>query len=167
MHRITGFLDFFHRPIFYRVENTTFRKLDLFPSSGEGREDTYSVGPLRANPSPEDGNRSSFRNVVFSIQYNTGRWKKFKNPIILCVIHYRQNSLESAYRCALHHWELVHAFVVQVGQIESGCLLYKHTNKQGIIQSYESITHYHKPLANRNFRLELVNFPLSSTVSLS
>jgi hypothetical protein len=31
--------------------NTTFRKLDLFPSSGEGGgEDTYSVGPLeRAN----------------------------------------------------------------------------------------------------------------------
>jgi hypothetical protein len=29
------------------LENTTFRKLDLFPSSGEGGgEDTYSVGPL-------------------------------------------------------------------------------------------------------------------------
>jgi hypothetical protein len=29
-------------------ENTTFRKLDLFPSSGEsGGGDTYSVGPLR------------------------------------------------------------------------------------------------------------------------
>jgi hypothetical protein len=28
-------------------KNTTFRKLDLFPSSGEGGgEDTYSVGPL-------------------------------------------------------------------------------------------------------------------------
>jgi hypothetical protein len=35
-------------------KNTTFRKLDLFPSSGEGGEKT-----------PEDGNRSSFRNVVF------------------------------------------------------------------------------------------------------
>jgi hypothetical protein len=47
-HRITGFLDFFHRPVFYRTENMMFRKLDLFPSSGEGRgEDTYSVGPLR------------------------------------------------------------------------------------------------------------------------
>jgi hypothetical protein len=33
--------------------------------------------------SPEDGNRSSFRNVVFSIFYNTGRWKKSKNPVIL------------------------------------------------------------------------------------
>jgi hypothetical protein len=30
------------------LENTTFLKLDLFPSSGEGgEEDTYSVGPLR------------------------------------------------------------------------------------------------------------------------
>jgi hypothetical protein len=29
------------------LENTTIRKLDLFPSSGEGGgEDTYSVGPL-------------------------------------------------------------------------------------------------------------------------
>jgi hypothetical protein len=41
--RIAGFLDFFHRPVFYRLENTTFWKLDLFPSSGE-------EGPLeRAN----------------------------------------------------------------------------------------------------------------------
>jgi hypothetical protein len=30
------------------LENTTFRKLDLFPSSDEGGgEDTYSVGPVR------------------------------------------------------------------------------------------------------------------------
>jgi hypothetical protein len=29
--------------------NTTFRKLDLFPPSGEGGEDTYLVGPLRNN----------------------------------------------------------------------------------------------------------------------
>jgi hypothetical protein len=45
-HRITGFLDFF--PLSGILGNTTFRKLDLFPSSGEGgAEDTYSVGPLR------------------------------------------------------------------------------------------------------------------------
>jgi hypothetical protein len=31
----TGFLDFVHRPEFYKQENTTFRKLDLFPSSGK------------------------------------------------------------------------------------------------------------------------------------
>jgi hypothetical protein len=33
-----GFLDFAHRPEFYILENTTFRELDLFPSSGEGKE---------------------------------------------------------------------------------------------------------------------------------
>jgi hypothetical protein len=27
----TGFLNFVHRPEFYKQENTTFRKLDLFP----------------------------------------------------------------------------------------------------------------------------------------
>jgi hypothetical protein len=34
--RIIGFLDFVHRPVFCKLENTTFRELDLFPSSGEG-----------------------------------------------------------------------------------------------------------------------------------
>jgi hypothetical protein len=45
-HRITGFLDFFHRPVFKKIENMTFQEMDLFPSSGK-EEDTYSVGPLR------------------------------------------------------------------------------------------------------------------------
>jgi hypothetical protein len=36
--RITGFLTFVHPPEFYILENTTFRKLDQFPSSGEGKE---------------------------------------------------------------------------------------------------------------------------------
>jgi hypothetical protein len=31
-----GLPDFVHRPEFYKQENTAFRKLDLFPSSGEG-----------------------------------------------------------------------------------------------------------------------------------
>jgi hypothetical protein len=35
--RITGYLDFAHRPEFYIVENIAIRKLDLFPSSDEGR----------------------------------------------------------------------------------------------------------------------------------
>jgi hypothetical protein len=36
-HPITAkLLDFVHRPDFYKPENTTFRKLELFPSSGEG-----------------------------------------------------------------------------------------------------------------------------------
>jgi hypothetical protein len=45
--RITGFLDFFHHPVFKRLENATFRKVDLFPSSGEGGKDTYWAGSLR------------------------------------------------------------------------------------------------------------------------
>jgi hypothetical protein len=38
-HRNIGFSDFVHRPDFFKYQwkNTTFRKLDLFPSSGEGR----------------------------------------------------------------------------------------------------------------------------------
>jgi hypothetical protein len=36
--RITGFLFFAHRPIFDKLGKTTFRKQDLFPSSGERRK---------------------------------------------------------------------------------------------------------------------------------
>jgi hypothetical protein len=45
--------------------------------------------------SPKDGNRSSFRNVVFSSLLNTRRWKSPKSSVILCVIHHRQNPTES------------------------------------------------------------------------
>jgi hypothetical protein len=44
--KITGSLDFVHCPEYYIIENTTFRKLDLFPSSGEGREITILLFPL-------------------------------------------------------------------------------------------------------------------------
>jgi hypothetical protein len=44
--RITRFLDFVHRPVFQKLENTTFRKLDLFPSSGEGAKTLTLLGPL-------------------------------------------------------------------------------------------------------------------------
>jgi hypothetical protein len=66
LHRITGFLDSFHHPVFQKIENTTFQKLDVFLIRWRGE------------------NRSSFRNVVFFIIYNTRRWKKSKNPVILC-----------------------------------------------------------------------------------
>jgi hypothetical protein len=33
--RITGFLDFVHCPVFWKLENTTFQKVDLFLSSPE------------------------------------------------------------------------------------------------------------------------------------
>jgi hypothetical protein len=42
-HWVSGLV---HHPEFEVLESTTFRKLDMFPSSGEGRE-TYSVGSLR------------------------------------------------------------------------------------------------------------------------
>jgi hypothetical protein len=72
-----------------------FRKLDLFPSLGEGRETSILLGPLeRANlnhwtlrlalskgpnrvgvslTSPAERKRSSFRNIVFSsyLEYRT------------------------------------------------------------------------------------------------
>jgi hypothetical protein len=45
-----------------------------------------SKGPNRVGvsfPSPEDGNRSSFRNVVFSSIQNSGRWTTSRNSVIL------------------------------------------------------------------------------------
>jgi hypothetical protein len=41
--------------------------------------------------SPEDGNRSNFRNVVFS---KTRRWTKSRNQVILSVIQHHQSPLE-------------------------------------------------------------------------
>jgi hypothetical protein len=41
---------FGHFPSSGILENMTFRKLYLFPSTGEGGvEDTYSVGPVRSS----------------------------------------------------------------------------------------------------------------------
>jgi hypothetical protein len=55
-----------------------FQKLDLLPSSGKrGRTETLAVGPLVELASgPEDGRRSSFRNVVILLKYK--RWTKPK-----------------------------------------------------------------------------------------
>jgi hypothetical protein len=45
---INGFLDFVHRLVFLKTQkNTKFRKLNLFPSSGEGVGDTCSVVSVR------------------------------------------------------------------------------------------------------------------------
>jgi hypothetical protein len=89
-----------------------FRNLDLFPSSGEGRETPTPLSPVgRTNlkhwtwsaqskgtnrvgvslPSPEDGNRSRFRNAVLSAIWNSIRWTKCRNPVILSVIQHCQN----------------------------------------------------------------------------
>jgi hypothetical protein len=50
--RIFGFMDFVHRPAFYKLENTAFRQLDVFPSSCEegGGKTPTQLGPVeRAN----------------------------------------------------------------------------------------------------------------------
>jgi hypothetical protein len=48
--RIAAFLDFIHRPVLWELENTEFRKLDLFPSSGERGNMPTLLGSLeRAN----------------------------------------------------------------------------------------------------------------------
>jgi hypothetical protein len=48
--RITGSLDPVHRPVFYKLENTKFRKLDLFSSWGEWGRHLLSWVPYeRAN----------------------------------------------------------------------------------------------------------------------
>jgi hypothetical protein len=44
--RITGNLVFVHYLKFYMLENTTFWKLDLFTSSGEGKVIPTMLGPL-------------------------------------------------------------------------------------------------------------------------
>jgi hypothetical protein len=71
------------------LENTTFRKLDLFPFSGEGRgggkrhllnwapqKALISIAEWVSSPpaSPQDGN--SFRNVVFSRIPDDGKSQK-------------------------------------------------------------------------------------------
>jgi hypothetical protein len=83
--RISGFLDFVRRPQFQIPDKTALRKLD-FPAPNKEWETATVLGPLkRANlnhwvlavskgssniggslSSPEDGKRSSFRNVVLS-----------------------------------------------------------------------------------------------------
>jgi hypothetical protein len=44
--RITGFLDYVHRPVLQKIGNITFRKLGLFPSSCEGGKTFTQLGPL-------------------------------------------------------------------------------------------------------------------------
>jgi hypothetical protein len=61
--RISVFLDFVHRPVFYKLENTTFRQLDLFPSSGEGLRKTFSL--LGLLETTNLNHWKQIRNVVF------------------------------------------------------------------------------------------------------
>jgi hypothetical protein len=105
------------------LENATFRKRGLFPSARNGRKRrtalasrrknqwlrlALSKGPNRASvsfPPSEDGNRSNFRKVVFAIMYNSGRWTKSINPVIMSVIQHGQNPLHSISH--KHVWNLL------------------------------------------------------------
>jgi hypothetical protein len=66
--------------------------MDMLPSWGGGKKTSTLLGSLeRPNtvdvclPPPEDGNRTRFRNVVFSIIQISGRWTKSGNRMILSV----------------------------------------------------------------------------------
>jgi hypothetical protein len=82
LHRITGLLDFFHRPVFLGVETRRFGNRVFFRSQVKG------FGPLeRADltpPSPEDGNRSSFRNVVFLLPVTPDDGKSTETSNSMC-----------------------------------------------------------------------------------
>jgi hypothetical protein len=51
--------------------------------------------------SPEDGSRTTFRNVVILILVTlfSGGWKKSKNPLLHNIVHHRQNLLEFIKTC--------------------------------------------------------------------
>jgi hypothetical protein len=101
-HRITEFFGLFSSSNVLGNRNTTFRKLHLFPSSGEeGRTEPLieissflgaQLSMYLLPPSPEDGNRCSFRNVVFLLPriLDDGKSPK-KNRVILSAIHHRRS----------------------------------------------------------------------------
>jgi hypothetical protein len=56
-------------------------------------EEPYILGVSSSHPRTEaDQVSEKLCSLVF---YNTGRWTKSKNPVILSVMHHRQNPLES------------------------------------------------------------------------
>jgi hypothetical protein len=59
------------------LKKTTFRKRDLFPSSGEGWKTSTMLGPL------ERANIKHWTQIPKRCDLqSTGRWTKFKNPVI-------------------------------------------------------------------------------------
>jgi hypothetical protein len=126
-----NYWDFFHRPIFYKIWNTTCRKLDLFPSRGEEGKKHTQLGPLERAKLNHWTNSVRFAQLTlfaqwfrlvlskghnwvgvfplawgrkhiqllkrrfffYFLEYRTK--EKVRNPVILYVLHHRQNSLES------------------------------------------------------------------------
>jgi hypothetical protein len=77
------------------LKNTTFRKLDLFPSSGERTSVVHWLRLALSNEpnrvgvyhlQPEDGNIYSFRNVVFFRIPNDGQSRKTQPPWVLNIL---------------------------------------------------------------------------------
>jgi hypothetical protein len=107
-YRVTVFLDFFHRPVFLGVEIRRFGNWICFrPQVKGGRgEDTNAVGPLRVGvfslPLPEDGNRFSFRNVVFLLPRTPDDGKSPK-PQYICVQTQRSSTART--RVTIHIWD--------------------------------------------------------------
>jgi hypothetical protein len=91
------FFYFVHR--LYLNKITTFRKLDLLPSSGKKGSSRSEAASTTGSNSwdfvlpflPEDGRISSFRNVVILLKYR--RWAKSKKPLLQVMTHHRQNPL--------------------------------------------------------------------------
>jgi hypothetical protein len=76
----------------------TFRKLDLFPSSGEGGR-RHQLSWVQ-----------EWKQIQFPSFYSQEHqmMEKVQNPVILCAIHHRQNPLKSIYNSGsltLHHLE--------------------------------------------------------------
>jgi hypothetical protein len=64
----TKLLDFVHRPDFYKPENTTFRKLDLFPSSGEGGAPILQKNQKLAFPQAMPEQKKEGKLLVFPVE---------------------------------------------------------------------------------------------------
>jgi hypothetical protein len=105
----------FRRPVFWKLHNTTFRKLDLFLLSGEGG-DTYPVGSLpwtltevsscegshRIDVSPPHLMTETdpvFETLCSLVFQNIGRWTKSKYPTILSV----NSSVGNCVYCIMEH----------------------------------------------------------------
>jgi hypothetical protein len=94
--RINGFLDFVHHSEFWISENTTFRKLDDFPS-------------LMGTETETDPVSETF--VCSSIQ-NSGRWTESRNPVILSGIHHHQNPVN--YTCCFSYLHSLFFWLVRL-----------------------------------------------------
>jgi hypothetical protein len=129
-----------------RNRNMTFRKLNLFPSSGEGgRRHLLSVGPekerisitgLALSKGPNwvgvfsplhmrmETNPVSETSCFYSLEYQT--MEKTKNPVILCTIHHRQNPLESTSisncPCLLISFKSKYDILLSVSSFIGNCL---------------------------------------------